>query len=244
VRIDANGMGFQQLNEQIHAALGNGTRDLTLDNVRGQRYIGAGLGTGVRVAVNGVPGNDLGAFMNGAEIVVNANAQDGVANTMNAGKIVIHGNVGDVIGYAMRGGKVFVRGNAGYRVGVHMKSFKKQFPVLIVGGTVNDYAGEYMAGGLLIILGLDRPSESFAAGRYLGTGLHGGTIYLRGAVEPYQVGREVGIQELEDSDWNIMHPTLAEYCHDFNLDMDGFRRDDFVKLTPRTSRPYGNLYAY
>ncbi|RLA87853.1 MAG: hypothetical protein DRG20_06970 [Deltaproteobacteria bacterium] len=46
--------------------------------------------------------NDLGVFMNGAEVYVKNNAQDGVGNTMNSGKIVINGDVGNILAHSMR----------------------------------------------------------------------------------------------------------------------------------------------
>ena len=61
--------------------------------------------------IDGVPGNALGAYLNGASITVNANAQDAVGDTMNEGEIIIHGNIGDAAGYAMRGGQMFLRGD-------------------------------------------------------------------------------------------------------------------------------------
>ena len=56
------------------------------------------------ITIDSVPGNALGAYLNGAIITVKANAQD-VGDTMNDGKIIVHGNIGDAAGYAMRGGK-------------------------------------------------------------------------------------------------------------------------------------------
>lgn len=243
MRINAEGIHYRQLNEQIHVALAGGTEGITLDHVRGERYLGVGLGRGVRLTINGVPGNDLGAFMNGAEIIVNGNAQDGVGNTMNAGKIVIQGDAGDILGYSQRGGQIFVQGSVGYRAGIHMKAYQDRFPVVVIGQTAKDYLGEYMAGGVLAVLNLDS-NDSSPVGEYVGTGMHGGIIYLRGWVEPYQLGREVGTDRLDDSDWPALNEILGEYCQDFDLNPSDFCRDDFVKLTPRSSRPYGRLYAY
>ena len=243
MRIDAEGVHYRTLNEQIQAAVGSGDREITLIDVRGQRYIGAGLNGGVRIALNGIPGNDLGCFMDGAEVVVNDNAQDGVGNTMNSGKIVIRGSAGDILGYSMRGGKIFVRGSVGYRAGIHMKAYKDRFPVVVIGGTARDYLGEYMAGGILAVLNLDS-SDASPVGEWVGTGMHGGAIYLRGKVDEYQRGLEVGVCGLEEPDWSALSPILDEYCNDIGLRGMDFCPEDFVKLFPQTSRPYGALYAY
>lgn len=242
MRIDAGPLHYRQLNERIHRAVNDGTSRVELDNVRGHRYIGAGLGRGICITVNGVPGNDLGSFMNGAELIVNGNVQDGVGNTMNQGKIIIHGHAGDIPAHSMRGGRIFVRGRVAYRAGIHMKAFRERFPVLVVGETAGDYAGEYMAGGVIVVLNLAEERGS-PVGNYLGTGMHGGTIYLRGPVEPHQLGKEVGKAEMGAAEWSRLRAILDEYRRDLGLDVD-FRPDEFTRLVPQTTRPYGRLYAY
>ncbi|RJQ30145.1 MAG: hypothetical protein C4589_03905, partial [Peptococcaceae bacterium] len=212
--------------------------------VNGQRYIGTGVNLPVNIVINGVPGNDLAAFMDGPAVTVYANAQDGVANTMNAGTVVVHGSAGDVLGYGMRGGKLYIRNNVGYRVGIHMKEYKRQIPVIIAGGTAEDFFGEYMAGGVLILLGLERRQGEPLAGDYLGTGMHGGVIYLRGSVEPHKLGKEVAVLELDDGDEKVLGKFLKEYCDCFGLDYQAVREEPFVKLLPVSSRPYGRLYVY
>jgi glutamate synthase domain-containing protein 3 len=73
---------------------------------------------------------------------------------MDEGKIVIHGHAGDIAGYSMRGGSIFIRDDVGYRVGIHMKEYQDKVPAIVVGGTAQDFLGEYMAGGVLVVLGL------------------------------------------------------------------------------------------
>ena len=264
-RIDAKGLYYRELNEKIHQAVNSGTKELVLDNVNGQRYIGDGLSGDVKITTNGVPGNDLAAFMDGPTIVVNSNAQDGIGNTMNAGKIVVHGDVGDIAGHSMRGGKIYIRGSAGYRTGIHMKSYKDLYPVIIIGGTVRDFLGEYMAGGLIVVLGLNRersqrstvhspqkkikgyglPTMDYRlVGNYCGTGMHGGTMYIRGDIEDYQLGKEVKKFRLNDEYDKMLGKYLKEYCACFSLDLEEVMDTDFVKLIPHTHRPYGRLYAY
>lgn len=114
------------------------------------------------------------AMLNGPwAIIVKSNTQDCVGNTMNDGKVVVHGNAGDVLGYGMRGGRLFIKGDVGYRVGIHMKAYMDKNPVLIAGGFARDFLGEYMAGGLLIVLGLNRHNP--VVGKFIGTGTHGGS---------------------------------------------------------------------
>lgn len=242
MRIDANGVEYRDLNERIHAAIAQGETQFVLDNVLGHRYIGTGLNEGIKIEINGVPGQDLGAFMNGAELVVHSNVQDAAGNTMNKGKIVVHGDAGDVLGHAMRGGRIFIRGNVGYRAGIHMKAFREHFPVVVVGGTAKDYLGEYMAGGMLIVLGMESDAKRLV-GDWMGTGMHGGLIYVRGNVQPHQLGREVGTAEMTDDEWTVLNGFIQDYCKDFGIEQS-FQREEFVKFYPQSARPYGRLYAY
>lgn len=243
VEIDAKNLHYRDLNDQIHQALGHGAKEILLRNVNGQRYIGDGIRGNIKIWIEGVPGNDLAAFMDGPSIIVKSNAQDAVGNTMNSGKVVIHGHAGDVLGYGMRGGKLFIQGDVGYRVGIHMKAFKKHVPVIIVGGTARDFLGEYQAGGVIILLGLDRDGMPLA-GNYIGTGMHGGVIYVRGEVDPFQLGKEVSISSVDETDERQLRLYLKEFCDEFGLSMDDVMRDRFMKLLPTHLRPYGKIYAY
>ena len=240
--IDAAGLYYRDLNARIREALAKGEKEVRVRNVNGQYYIGDGLTGNATIVLEGVPGNDLAAFMDGPTIRIKSNAQDNIGNTMNSGKVIIEGNAGDVLGYGMRGGKLHILGDVGYRVGIHMKGNKKQSPTIIVGGTAGDFFGEYLAGGLLVLLGLD--GKSPMVGDYLGTGMHGGTIFIRGEVDKKNCGAEVGILDLDDDDTKVLKTALAEYCDDLGLDIKEVMSKKFKKLVPVSLRPYGNLYAY
>ena len=242
--IDAKGLNYRELNRLIKDAANKGVKNIHLTNVNGQRYIGTGVNSAPKIDIDGVPGNDLGAFMDGCSINVAGNGEDGIGNTMNSGRIVINGNAGDILGYSMRGGEIFVKGNVGYRVGIHMKSYKNMYPVIIIGGCARDFLGEYMAGGLLIVLGLNRENKNSIVGSYCGTGMHGGKIFIRGNAEPWQLGKEVRVYESNKDDFSLIAKYLRTYCSLFSLDFDTIIKDDFAKLLPGSSRPYGKLYAY
>ncbi|MCK4738526.1 MAG: hypothetical protein KAT46_01125 [Deltaproteobacteria bacterium] len=244
-KIDAKGVHFKELNENIRQALADGKTKITLNNVNGQYYIGTGLkGKDITINIEGVPGNDMAAFMDGPTIHVSGNAQDNISNTMNSGKVLVEGHAGDVLGYGMRGGRLFVRGDVGYRVGIHMKGQKRNMPVIISGGMAGDFFGEYMAGGVLILLGLNAKKGESIVGDYLGTGMHGGEIYIRGEVDIERCGAEVGIDDPDEHDLKTLEKYISEFCKDFSLDVKDIMKKPFKKLIPVSSRPYGNLYAY
>jgi len=134
VEIDAYNLSQRDLIAQLRYEVSNGTRRIELRNIYGQRYIGTDLDKPVEIDIVGVPGNDLGAFMNGPRIVIHGNAQDGCGNTMNDGEIIVHGHAGDITGLAARGGKIFVRDDVGYRAAIHMKEYGEKKPLLVIGG--------------------------------------------------------------------------------------------------------------
>lgn len=242
--IDAKGVYYRDLNARLREAVEAGAKRIKVLNLTGQRYIGTDLAGEVELELHGTPGNDLAAFMDGPRIVVHGNAQDGTGNTMNAGTVVIHGRAGDVLGYSMRGGRIFVRDDVGYRVGIHMKEYESQVPAIVVGGSAQPFLGEYMAGGTLVVLGLDLNEGEKHRSSFIGTGMHGGVIYLRGEVDPAQLGKEVGVSELDEDDWGIVRPLVEEYATHFSRDARAILSGRFIKLRPQSLRPYGRLYAY
>ncbi|MFC2008990.1 hypothetical protein ACFLUT_02950 [Chloroflexota bacterium] len=244
MEIDAKGISYKALNESLRKAMAHGTKNIVVRNVNGQRYIGTNLEDVVHLELNGTPGNDLGAFMNGPSIVVRGNVQDGTGNTMNSGSIVVHGHAGDALGLAARGGTILVRDGAGYRAGIHMKEYEGSGPRVVVGGGAQDFLGEYMAGGVLTVLGLSGLSAGKTRARFVGTGMHGGVIYLRGTVESHQLGKEVGVAGLVEEDRAQLAELVALYCEQFGGSQEKILESDFIKLFPLYLRPYGRLYAY
>ena len=243
VTIEADNLNFRELNSRIRDSVQAGCSQITLNSVCGQRYIGLGLGTGLKITVNGIPGNDSAMFMGGTSLIINGNAQDGLGNTMDSGTVVVHGHSGDILGHGMRGGQIYVRDSVGTRVGIHMKSYKQKKPIIVIGGSAGDFFGEYMAGGILIVLGINRGKQDIL-GRFVGTGMHGGTIYIRGQVSDFQLGKEVKVFDLDDKDHQIIEKYAAKFCAHFSVDKSAIFKQKFIKLQPYTHRPYGRLYAY
>jgi glutamate synthase domain-containing protein 3 len=243
-KIDAQGLSTQELNGLLREASKNGAQEIEIHNVCGQRYIGTDLHKEVDIDIFGTPGNDLGAFMSGPRITVHGNAQDGIGNTMDGGEIIIHGHAGDIAGLSARSGKIFVRDYVGYRAGIHMKEYQEKKPVLVIGGSAQDFLAEYMAGGVIVMLGLDLKEGETHNASYIGTGMHGGVIYLSGGISEYQLGKEVGQAELDSHDENMLNNLIKEFAAHFNYDAQAIMKNQFVKLFPLSLRPYGNLYAY
>ena len=236
MNISARSLDFKELNERVRSEKSY----VCIDDCFGQRFIGSGAKEKT-IKINGTPGNALGAYLDGAVIEVNGNAQDAVGDTMNDGKIVIHGNAGDALGYAMRGGSIFVRDNAGYRTGIHMKEYKDKKPVIIIGGKVGSFLGEYLAVGLIIVLGLG--SDDAPVGHFTGTGMHGGRIFIRTETElsglPAQVTAEIASHE----DLREIAPYVSEFAGYFGMEAEKLTNDRFYILKPNAKNPYKQLYT-
>lgn len=238
MKIDATNLSFKELNNFIRQAPDN---RITIDNCIGQRYIGSGL-CGKELIINGTPGNALGSYLDGSLITVNGNTQDAAGDTMNDGAIYIHGSSGDATGYAMRGGKIYIKGDTGYRAGIHMKAYKDKVPVLIIGGTSGSFLGEYQAGGIIIVLGLNTKRKS-PVGAYCGTGMHGGKIFLRSEKLPDNLPGHVVASVADETDLAEIMPFLHEYCVMFHEDLQYIKTHNFYVLTPNTKNPYKQLYT-
>lgn len=235
--IYATDLDYKTLNEEIRHT----KDDCIIEDCLGQRFIGAGM-SGKNISINGIPGNALGAYLNDAVITVNANAQDAVGDTMNEGKIVIHGNIGDAAGYAMRGGRIYIQGNAGYRAGIHMKAYENKIPVMIIGGTAGSFLGEYQAGGIIIVLGLDSDSKQIV-GNFPCTGMHGGKIFLRGTCENIKFPQQVTAKLAEPEDMDEIKAYLSEYCSDLGIESDSIINSVFTIITPDSKNPYKQMYV-
>ncbi len=239
MNIDANNMHFQQLNEAVRSTT---DRMVVIDHCNGQRYIASGL-SDRSITINGTPGNALGAYLDGCHITVNANAQDATGDTMNEGVIEIHGSSGDATGYAMRGGRILVEGNVGYRAGIHMKQYEDKIPVLVVGGTAGSFLGEYQAGGIIIVLGLDVDKSEPVIGHFCGTGMHGGRIYLRVEQLPQDLPEQVIAEKANEQDMETISSYLTEFCAAFDKNEKKIRNHTFYILRPNTKNPYKQLYT-
>jgi glutamate synthase domain-containing protein 3 len=244
VRIDANGLHYRELNRLIREAVAEGAQRIDLRDVHGQRYIATNLRSEAEIHIHGTPGNDLGAFLDGSRLIVHGNAQDGCANTINEGEIIVHGHAGDITGLSARGGRIFIREDVGYRAGIHMKEYEGKRPVLVIGGTAQDFLGEYMAGGIVVALGLTVNGENCHRASFVGTGMHGGIIYLRGHINEHQLGKEVGTGRVSRKDRAILRDLVTQFAAHFGFDAEKILASRFVKLVPLYLRPYGRLYTY
>ncbi|MBK5200400.1 MAG: glutamate synthase [Spirochaetaceae bacterium] len=237
--IDAKDLHYKELNKLIRY---EEDTHVTLTNVMGQRFIGCAL-EGKNIDITGIPGNALGACLNGGSIItVHNNCQDATGDTMDDGEIIVHGNSGDTAGYAMRGGKILIKESGGYRMGLHMKAYNERQPLMIVGNRVGSFCGEYLAGGTIIVLGY-RENGNCPVGNFCGTGMYGGRIFLRSNelpkdLSPYIDASVATIEELES-----IREEVTSFCSLFditNIDLD---KDNFYILSQSKVNEYKKKYT-
>lgn len=233
--IDASGMDFAALNEMLRRA----DRRCRIGGCLGQRFIAAGM-SDLSIEIDGVPGNALGAYLDGATITVNGNAQDAVGDTMNAGEIAVHGSIGDAAGYAMRGGALYISGNAGYRAGTHMKAYGDTKPVIVIGGRTGSFLGEYQAGGCILVLGLHTDKKPIV-GNFPCTGMHGGKLFLRGDAAGIHFPHGTVVKTA--TDMAEIAPLIEHFCALFGGDAAALLQDTYTVVTPDSKNPYKQMYV-
>ena len=236
IKINASNLNFEELNDAVRSA----NDDVEISDCLGQRFIGAGL-SDKNITVKGTPGNALGAYLNGATINVFGNAQDAVGDTMNDGEIIVRGNIGDCAGYAMRGGKIFVKGNAGYRAGIHMKAYKEKIPALVIGGSAGSFLGEYQAGGVIIVLGLN--TDKSIVGNFPCTGMHGGKMLLRSDCKNVLFPKNARVSPATKEVLDEIYPYVKEFCDCFGFNVDEVLNAKFTEITPDSKNPYKQMYV-
>jgi NADPH-dependent glutamate synthase beta subunit-like oxidoreductase/glutamate synthase domain-containing protein 3/Pyruvate/2-oxoacid:ferredoxin oxidoreductase delta subunit len=203
------------LEEKIQQAVAQGHSRLLIE-AYGQHGIGGRLwhaaNRNLHVRIKGPVGQRVGAmgFAN-TEIDVDGPASDDVG-WLNAGAfIVVHGNATNGTANAMAQGRIYVAGSIGAR-GMTMTKHNPRFapPELWVLGSVGDYFGEFMAGGIAVVCGHDPQNAGNVLGYRPLVGMVGGKVYFRGPQRGYsQVdARQVSI---DDAEWRWLKERLKEY---------------------------------
>ncbi len=203
------------LEERIQSAVRAGHRLIHVE-AYGQHGIGGRLwsaGDGsVMVKVTGHPGQRLGSmgFPN-TVIEVMGPASDDVGWLNTGAKIIIHGNATNGVANAMAQGKIFVAGNIGAR-GMTMTKHNPRFqpPELWILGSVGDYFGEFMAGGVAVICGHDPQTPDNVLGYRPLVGMVGGKVFFRGKHKGFSE-TDAKMVPLGEEDWNWLKQGMEEF---------------------------------
>src|SRR5580698_5686509 len=150
----------------------------------------------IEIDLEGSSGQSLGAFIpHGMTLRLTGDANDYAGKGLSGGRIIIRPSeratfaseeniiAGNVIGYGATRGEIFISGVVGERCGV-----RNSGATIIVEGT-GDHAGEYMTGGVVVILG--------DVGRNLAAGMSGGTLYLYDPKQSVYDHLSAGVYEID-----------------------------------------------
>jgi glutamate synthase domain-containing protein 3 len=120
-----------------------------------------------------------------------------------------------------------------------MKEYGDKKPVIVIGGKAGDFLGEYMAGGIILVLNLKGEEHAM---KFMGVGMHGGAIYIRG--EAKHIGKEAKIADINEDDLHLIGNLSKEFSEQFNPNMDlGKTMESKFTKVPLSHRPYGKLYG-
>jgi glutamate synthase domain-containing protein 1/glutamate synthase domain-containing protein 3 len=225
-----------------------GWKDFIVYGLKGQRFIGCGLGaesSGVRIDVFGSNGDYLASGIDGLEIHVHNNAQDQVGQIMKSGKLVIHGDAGQAFLYGAKGGEVYVLGNVAGRPLINAVGRIRA----VINGTALDFLAEsFMAGdplnggGFCILNGITHNHygkvvdlDSPYPGANLFSLASGGCIYVR---DPHRKLLDEQLNggkfaELSQADWELIYPYLEENEKHFGISI----RNDLLAVYGRHANP-------
>ena len=116
-------------------------------------------------------------------------------------------------------------------------------PVLVIGQNAGSFLGEYMAGGTIVLLGLNMKRGEKLFGTHCASGMDGGKIFVRGSFPKENLSDNINVKKLDEDDEQELKSYVKKYCKYFGADYHKIMSKPFKKLVPATSRPYANLYT-
>lgn len=237
------------LEERIQQAVKDGHRLQKID-AYGQHGIGGRLWKSgdetVHIRIEGQSGQRVGSLgMANTFIEIMGPASDDVG-WLNAGaEIVVHGYVGNGLANGMAQGKVYIAGNAGARAMTMTKSNPRfEPPQVWVLGSVGDYFGEFMAGGVAVICGIDSQTPENVLGYRPLVGMVGGKVFFRGPHDGYSQA-DAKQTPISDDQWQWLSKNLAIFLdrtHKAELFETLSVREEWQLLVARTPHEKGVVH--
>jgi len=223
---NGNRLESRTLEEKIQQAVEAGHRSIKV-KACGQHGIGGRLWKAgdepVHVRIEGNAGQRTGSlgYPNTFIDILGPVSDD--VGWLNAGaEIVVHGNAGNGLANAMAQGKVYVAGNAGSR-GMTMTKSNPRFapPEVWVLGSVGDYFGEFMAGGIAVVCGVDGQNPENVLGYRPLVGMVGGKVFFRGSHAGFSQA-DAKLMPISDEEWQWLIENMAIY-------LDRINRPEFLE---------------
>lgn len=215
-----NRLDSRVLEEKIQRAVKEGRRQIDVEAF-GQHGIGGRLwiagSEAVHVIIKGAAGQRTGSLgFPGTRIEIIGPASDDTG-WLNAGaEIIVHGNAANGTANGMAQGRIYVGGNIGAR-GMTMTKHNPRFepPELWVLGSVGDYFGEFMAGGIAVVCGVNAQTPKNVLGYRPLVGMVGGKVFFRGPHGGYSRADAKQVP-INDSDWLWFQENLKRFLDKIN----------------------------
>ncbi|MCF8094533.1 MAG: FAD-dependent oxidoreductase [Desulfobacteraceae bacterium] len=214
-RQDGTRLESRVLEERLQEAVAKGHRKIEVAAL-GQHGIGGRLWrTGdeaLHVRVTGHSGQRLGSMGFPNTRIENMGPASDDVGWLNAGaEIVVHGDATNGVANAMAQGRVYVAGSIGAR-GMTMTKRNPRFdpPELWVLGSAGDYFGEFMAGGIAVICGIEAKNPDNVLGYRPLVGMVGGKVFFRGPHGGYSKS-DARLTPISDQDWQWLTENLKRF---------------------------------
>jgi NADPH-dependent glutamate synthase beta subunit-like oxidoreductase/glutamate synthase domain-containing protein 3/NAD-dependent dihydropyrimidine dehydrogenase PreA subunit len=227
-----NRLDSRTLEEIIQASVAKGRRNIEI-TAFGQHGIGGRLWQAgedrIYIRIKGQSGQRAGSlgFPN-TFIEIMGPASDDVG-WLNAGAVIaVHGHAGNGTANGMAQGRVYIAGSIGAR-GMTMTKQNPRFdpPELWVLGSVGDYFGEFMAGGIAVICGIDAQTPQNIFGYRPLVGMVGGNVFFRGPHDGF-CQADAKLIPINDTQWEWLQKNTETYLENIG------RPELFESLSDRT----------
>lgn len=113
---------------------------------------------------------------------------------------------------------------------------------MVIGGTAGSFLGEYQAGGVIVVLGLEAKDKKIV-GFFPCTGMHGGKMFLCSDCKDVKFPSQVTARPADEADMEELKAYVSEYCEVFGYDMNEVLTSPFTVVTPDSKNPYKQMYV-
>jgi glutamate synthase domain-containing protein 3 len=99
-----------------------------------------------------------------------------------------------------------------------------------------------MAGGLILVFGIGY--ETAVTERGIGSGIHGGEIYLRGSVDDRFLGVGATKKPFGSAERKRIAPVVREFASHFDVDGKALLEEEYTRIGPASARPFASKYTW
>jgi glutamate synthase domain-containing protein 3 len=99
-----------------------------------------------------------------------------------------------------------------------------------------------MAGGLIIVLGLGGGRPISEQG--VGSGIHGGEIFVRGKIDNLCLGCGAKQAPVTEEQKTMIAPIIRDFAQSFGIDPAPLLASDYTRIAATSARPFASKYTW